>query len=874
MKKILILILLPLFTFAQKECVVHINTDQYPTETYWTLYADSLYGDTLGYVTPGHYTSSFVSHTDTIILNDSITNITFVIWDTFGDGMNGSYYLSVCEDTIINMPNPNFQNGFYHNRTVPSCMPNPPPGPPGPCVPTLVNINLDQYPEETSWTIKDSLGNVIFSGGPYNNVPDYEPQFKFKCLPPGELTFTIYDLYGDGLEGSLWGGQDGSYYVMQCGDTVVFGTDPAFGNDTSHIWIADTCIPPPPVYGCMDDDYVEYNELATIDDSSCVTLKIYGCIDSTMYNYDSLANSMEYIDQCNYDLILHDLVGNGWVGTRLEIWQDADTSIFYMTNGGFNQAYNLDLYAPEDVYIKLFVSQQAQQTAIECGFTLIGPEEDTIISIQPPFIIPFFMYEANTFCGDICEEYIYGCLDSLAFNYVDSANTSDNCYYFPGCISAAYLQYHVDTANGYYTDINVQDSCGVYATFGCTDTSAFNYDSTANVDNGGCIPVVYGCMQPLAFNYNILANTPDTCIPVILGCTSPIAFNYDSLANTDDGSCIGIVYGCTDPTAFNFNILANVDDSTCVPVILGCTDPTMFNYNPLANVDNGSCIPVFYGCTDSTMYNYNPLANVDNGSCVPFIYGCTNPIALNYDPAANTDDFSCILPIYGCTDSTMYNYNPLANVDNGSCIPFIYGCTNPNSINYNPLANTEDFSCIPFVYGCTDSTAINYDPLANTDNGSCITAVIGCMDASAYNYDPLANVNDSISCLYDAGCITGPGNPYWLNDPCYAWVIDVDEYCCNNSWDIMCQELYNYCESGWPTSLQSLTDKLVIYPNPTTGVVRINNLIDIKVYNAIGDLIIQKENTHDIDLTNYKSGVYNCIIIYKERVINYKIVKH
>jgi hypothetical protein len=72
---------------------------------------------------------------------------------------------------------------------------------------------------------------------------------------------------------------------MQCGDTIVYGDDPAFGYDTSHVWIADTCIPPPPVYGCMDDDYVEYNELATIDDSSCVTLKIYGCTDSTMYNY-------------------------------------------------------------------------------------------------------------------------------------------------------------------------------------------------------------------------------------------------------------------------------------------------------------------------------------------------------------------------------------------------------------------------------------------------------------------------------------------------------------------------------------------------------------------------------------------------------------
>jgi hypothetical protein len=262
MKNLILFILLPFITFGQKECIIHVTTDQYPTETYWTLFADSLYGDTIAMVPAGYYTSPNTTYTDTCYINDSIADITFLMRDTYGDGMNGSYYVSICGDTIVNYPNPNFQSGVYSNRQVPSCLPPPPP-PSGPCVPTLVNINLDQYPEETSWDIKDSLGNILFAGGPYNNVPDYEPQFKFACLPPGELTFTIYDLYGDGVEGTLWGGQDGSYYVMQCGDTVVYGDDPAFGYDTSHVWIADTCIPPPPVYGCMDDDYVEYNELAT-----------------------------------------------------------------------------------------------------------------------------------------------------------------------------------------------------------------------------------------------------------------------------------------------------------------------------------------------------------------------------------------------------------------------------------------------------------------------------------------------------------------------------------------------------------------------------------------------------------------------------------
>ena len=33
--------------------------------------------------------------------------------------------------------------------------------------------------------------------------------------------------------------------------------------------------------------------------------------------------------------------------------------------------------------------------------------------------------------------------------------------------------------------------------------------------------------------------------PIVLGCTDSTAFNFDSDANIDDGSCISIVEGCT-----------------------------------------------------------------------------------------------------------------------------------------------------------------------------------------------------------------------------------------------------------------------------------------------------------------------------------------
>jgi len=213
------------------------------------------------------------------------------------------------------------------------------------------------------------------------------------------------------------------------------------------------------------------------------------------------------------------------------------------------------------------------------------------------------------------------------------------------------------------------------------------------------------------------------------------------------------------------------------------------NYNALANTPD-SCIANAYGCTDITMFNYDSLANVDDSSCVPYVYGCM--------------------------DTTMFNFNPIANV-NDSCILYIYGCTDPSMFNFETQANTEDFSCLPYIYGCTDSSAINYDSLANTDNNSCVNVVIGCMDPSAYNFDPIANTVDSNSCLYDAGCIGDPGQPFWLNDPCYAWVIDVDAYCCENEWDEICQATYDYCEGTWVGPLPKRFDRKLIMITDVLG---------------------------------------------------------
>ena len=697
MKKLLLL-LLPLSIFGQNSyIVVEAQYDSFgPAESEFYITDDN--GDTILHHAP---TAQFEYYIDTVWTNAGSHSV--IMLDSYGDGwqstsMAGSFRAwNDCQDTIIEfLCNPS--NGFATeiiNFNIGPCAPNPPP----PCVPAKVIINLDQYQSETSWKITGTNGVIYASGGGYGANPDYATIIVPVCIPKGPLNFTIYDSYGDGLNGAIWQGQDGSYFVKQCNDTLVYGTDPAFGNDSTHVFASDSC---PPILGCTDNDYVEWNPFANLDDGSCQTLKIFGCLDTAMFNYDAGANTMELIDTCVYTLILHDLMGNGWVGSNLELVHP-DTSYSFTHNGTFSDVHYVGLTAPDPIRFIFSIDPLAQLTTIECGFTLINPEGDTMISIQPPFIQPLLPYFLVTNCGNTCEEKIFGCLDALAVNYNDTANTSDtSCYYVPGCTSPTYVE----------------------------------YNALADFDDGSCV------------------------IPVILGCMDSTAFNYDPLANTElTGSCIAIVTGCMQPLAFNYNPNANVADT---------------------------CIALAYGCTDATMFNYNINANTDDGGCIPFVFGCT--------------------------DSTMFNYNPLANSDNSSCIPFISGCTDPSMLNYNPSANTEDFSCIAYIYGCMDSAALNFDPLANTDNNSCIEIIVGCMDPNAYNYESIANVNDSISCLYDANCFTGPGNPYWLNDPCYAWVISVDDYCCENEWDEICEATYNYCDGTWsgPLLTRAQTKKELI----------------------------------------------------------------
>ena len=76
-------------------------------------------------------------------------------------------------------------------------------------------------------------------------------------------------------------------YKLQC---LIGCTDPDFVEYNNISTIDDGSCSTEKIQGCTDDQYVEFNILATIDDGTCYDLKIEGCTDSAYLEYDGGAN--------------------------------------------------------------------------------------------------------------------------------------------------------------------------------------------------------------------------------------------------------------------------------------------------------------------------------------------------------------------------------------------------------------------------------------------------------------------------------------------------------------------------------------------------------------------------------------------------------
>jgi hypothetical protein len=231
------------------------------------------------------------------------------------------------------------------------------------------------------------------------------------------------------------------------------------------------------------------------------------------------------------------------------------------------------------------------------------------------------------------------------------------------------------------------DSC-IEVIFGCIDSLSFNFNQEANTDNGTCSPIELGCINILAFNYNPEANTDDnSCLleielnfnPILTNNTTnyniplesaTLIFGVDSIANGDliggfyiidgqlycagystwTGSDLSIPLWQDDP---NTEQIDGITEGSTVYWIAQQTQ-TMFNYvlsfetqliglQTIFVTDISINESIVIGCNDTSAFNYNANAFISDGSCIEIIEGCIEENACNYNPEANTDDNSCVI---------------------------------------------------------------------------------------------------------------------------------------------------------------------------------------------------------------------------------------
>ena len=419
-----------------------------------------------------------------------------------------------------------------------------------------LNILTDNYPTETTWSLNDSDGGAVASGGGYVDVATAIQELV--CVADGCYTFTIFDAFGDGIC-CAYG--TGSYELLVNGEVITSGGE--FATEESTVF----CIGDEGSAGCTDVAACNYDSEASIDNGSC-NFDCNGCTDSTACNYDGFATQDDGSCLVNDDCGVCGGDNSSCGGcTEPEACNYNADAVF--EDGSCimpDPTFGCGCESLIDVNANLLGGESAESEETSGNGTLTSVSisldwsssdgswpADMLVVISAPNgdCLEFGGFDINSECPSVADYTVAYPADwagSIAGQYTATVD-----------VSAASL-----SGDGYWTLSLING----WATSG---GSSYNASFVLTGVCPGDFVEVLGCLDSSACNYNSAANTnDDSCeYTSCSGCMDMDACNYDESATTDDGSCD--FESCDCPEDVNGDGVISVADILVLLGEFGCS---------------------------------------------------------------------------------------------------------------------------------------------------------------------------------------------------------------------------------------------------------------------------------------------------------------
>jgi hypothetical protein len=335
------------------------------------------------------------------------------------------------------------------------------------------------FADEISWELLSSNEDTMLVSSQYNS--DNAIYNAEVCLNSNETYYVeMHDDYGDG-----WLGSTLNFSVLcEAENTLLLSGTLDNGENQMQSFYTSCSL----VYGCTNELATNYNNLANVDDGTCI-VPIYGCTDFEAVNYNveaELDDGSCNFFECNESGISSEAGFYPPAGSSY----NEDSSYVYLPDANTNSFY--------EEYLKFFAEDTMVLEGLEIGF--ISAKILNILNMPQGMYYQTSsadstFYASNVGCVGLFGEAQQTGIYELSIEAEVTVEILGSPITFQLPYTGGVMILDLVYSDGDYSSLNsfiptfvieVYEDNGTEDILGCTTLTAENYNASATLDDGSC----------------------------------------------------------------------------------------------------------------------------------------------------------------------------------------------------------------------------------------------------------------------------------------------------------------------------------------------------------------------------------------------------